>query len=51
MKQFFYQNNVTGEIMSKKEALIVWCDEYDGNDPTNDIPFNEIFTKTDLEIN
>lgn len=47
---YYYMNNETGEILPKKEALKMWVEEYDGNDPTNDIPFSEIFTKTDLPV-
>ena len=43
-------HNDTGELLTKKQALKIWCEEYDGNDPTNDIPFLEAFTKTDIEI-
>ena len=46
----YYINNETGELVTKKEALKIWCKEYDGDDPTNDIPFSEVFSKTDLEV-
>ena len=46
----YYEHRETGELLSKKEALKIWCDEYDGNDPTNDLPFDEIFRKTDITV-
>lgn len=47
---YYYMNNETGELLTKKEALEIWCNEYDGNDPTNDLPFSEVFEKTNLII-
>ena len=47
---YYYMDNTTGELLTKKEALKIWCDEYDGDDPTNDLPFSEIFSKTDIRV-
>ena len=48
--QYYYMNNHTGALLTKKEALKIWCEEYDGDDPTNDVPFSEVFSRTDIEI-
>lgn len=50
MKQYYYKNKSTGELFSKKDALKLWIEEYDGNNAETDIPFSEVFEKTDLII-
>ena len=45
----YYKNKITGELLTKKEALTFWCNEYDGNDPEKDIPFSEVFEKVEKQ--
>ena len=36
--------------MTKKEALKFWIENYDGNDVETDLPFDEVFERTELII-
>lgn len=42
-----YRNKKTNEILNKKKALKFWCEKYNGNDSTNDIPFKEVFEEVE----
>jgi hypothetical protein len=46
--KYYYRNITTGELFSKKEALKMWLENYDGNNAETDIPFSEVFEKTDV---
>jgi hypothetical protein len=48
--KYYYRNKTTGELFSKKEALKMWLENYDGNNAETDIPFSEVFEKTNMII-
>lgn len=41
--KLLYQHKRTGELLTQKEMLKVWQDEYDGGDPTNTADITEAF--------
>lgn len=48
--KYYYRNKTTNELFSKKEALKMWLENYDGNNVETDIPFSEVFEKTNIII-
>lgn len=45
-----FMNRETGEVLNYKEARAQFREEYDGDDPTNIITFEEIFKAIELEV-
>lgn len=43
--QFFYHNNATGELMTYKEMRADFAANYDGDDATNCIDWQEYYSK------
>lgn len=46
MNEYYCINNDTGELLKPTEARKQWREDYDGDDPTNSIPFEEQYTLT-----
>lgn len=47
---YFYQNNETGEILTRRQMLKQWAEWYDGGDPTNAADWTENYTKIFFDI-
>ncbi len=45
-----YMDKTTGELLTKQEALTIWREEYDGDDPTNAVPFEEQFERMEVIV-
>lgn len=46
MPEIYYINADTGELLTQSEARKQWREDYDRDDPTNCIPFEEQYTMT-----
>ena len=44
-QQKYFINCDTGEALTEEEARIQWRDEYDGDDPTNILTFEELYKR------
>ncbi len=42
-----YQNNETGEVLTREEMLAQFAEEYDGDDPTNGMDASEYYTEVE----
>ena len=42
---WYYMNRQTGELLTRKDMLAQWEEEYDGNDPTNLLSYQEVYEK------
>lgn len=45
MANDYYMNKVTGELLTWEEMQKQFAEEYDGNDETNSIPYQEYYKK------
>lgn len=43
-----YINRETGELLTRREMLKQFAEDYDGNDPTNAVSWAEYFEKVQL---
>ena len=43
-----YQNKETGELLTRKEMLNQFAEDYDGGDPTNPIEWDEYYEEVDV---
>lgn len=45
---FYFMNRETGELLTRAEMMTQFRDEYDGDDPTNPLSWDEYYKEVEL---